>query len=428
MLQFGGMACQAMPMSCPTYTSLFKIFGQIGVSSFGGPAAQIALMQRVLVEEQRWLSQDQFLRALSFCMLLPGPEAMQLATYAGWRLRGVLGGVLAGTLFVAPGAIVIAALALIYAAYGARPETSVILFGVKACVLVIVAQALVRLAQKALGSRLTYALAGSSFIAIFVFQIPFPIIIACSAAIGAWMAPDQVTQESVVTQKTSPIVLAAWALAWLAPLPILWVADATLLFDLAAFFAKLAVVTFGGAYAVLAYMTQEVVELRGWLETGQMVDALGLAETTPGPLILITQFVGMIAGHDAGGPGFALLAGLLTLWMTFVPCFLWIFAGAPYVEILLARPKLAAALRAISAAVVGVILNLSVWFALHVAFQKVGVVQFAGTQISVPVWSSFVWHIVPLMGLSYVLLIRLQKGVLPTLVASALGALALASV
>jgi len=409
-----------MPMTTPSYSTLFRTFGQIGITSFGGPAAQIALMQRVLVDEQRWLSQDQFLRALSFCMLLPGPEAMQLATYAGWRLRGVAGGVLAGALFVLPGALVIAALALAYGAFGAHPETQALMLGVKACVIVIVAQALIRLSQKALGSLTAIALALGSFFAIFALNAPFPLVIALSAAVGYWMSKNDIAEDvPEVTGKTKPSVLVVWALAWLAPLPLLWLCDQTLLFELSAFFAKLAVVTFGGAYAVLAYMAQEVVQNRAWLETGQMVDALGLAETTPGPLILVTQFVGMLPGYVQGGLVFALVAGVLTLWMTFVPCFLWIFAGAPYVETLLGRPRLSAALRAISSAVVGVILNLSLWFALHVAFADIGTWSAGPVTLPAPVLSSFDWQILPLLAFASVMLVMLRLGVLTTLLVCA---------
>lgn len=400
------------------FRTLFFVFGRIGMLSFGGPAAQIALMHRELVEERPWLTEQQFLRALSFCMLLPGPEAMQLATYAGWRLRGIWGGLVAGGLFVLPGAVVIAVLALLYAQFGARPETEALLLGVKACVVVIVAQALVRLSGKALKGRAEYIAAGLSFVAIFALGLPFPLIIALAALWGATRAraPDTEPPAPEPSRHTRPATLLVWAGLWLAPLPVLWLTGQQLLFDLAAFFAKLAVVTFGGAYAVLAYMAQEVVETRHWLDAPQMVDALGLAETTPGPLILVTQFVGQLAGHAQGGPGLALAAGALTLWMTFVPCFLWIFAGAPYVENLLARPRLQSALAAITAAVVGVILNLSLWFALHVLFAVLTPVTLGPVFFDLPDPSTLRWRVLPLIGLAAVLLLWARRGVPLTLV------------
>ncbi len=402
--------------------SLARTFGRIGVLSFGGPAAQIALMHRALVEEHRWFSERQFLSALSFCMLLPGPEAMQLATYAGWRLRGTWGGVISGTLFVLPGALVIAALALLYARFGARPETEALMLGVKAAVIVIVVQALIRLSQKALKSLDAYILAGLSFLAIFALDLPFPIIIAAAALYG-YLSSKSAQEEPAPppTQRTSPWTLAAWAALWLLPLPLLWASGNSLLFDLAAFFAKLAVVTFGGAYAVLAYMAQEVVEMRGWLDATQMVDALGLAETTPGPLILVTQFVGMLIAHEAGGVGLAMVGGLLTLWMTFVPCFLWIFAGAPYVEGLLARPRLQSALSAITAAVVGVILNLSLWFAFHVVFTEVAEVMVGPLSLDLPGLASPRWRAWPLIALAALLLGVLRCGIPLTLLVCALA-------
>ncbi|MFW2544001.1 chromate efflux transporter [Primorskyibacter sp. 2E107] len=350
--------------------TLSRTFARIGILSFGGPAAQIALMHRTLVDEQKWLSEAQFLRALSFCMMLPGPEAMQLATYAGWRLRGVAGGLIAGTLFVLPGAMVIAVLALLYAEYGSAPQAQTLLLGVKACVLVIVAQALIRLSKKALTNGADRLLAVLAFVALYCFALPFPLIIALAALWGALTAKPMAEEPPDQSQQTPWRTLATIAALWLAPVPILHALGQDLLLSLSLFFAKLAVVTFGGAYAVLAYMTQEVTLTRHWLTAPQMIDALGMAETTPGPLTLVTQFVGMLTGHGAGGPAVAVIAGGLTLWMTFLPCFLWIFAGAPHLEALLARPRLRGALHAITAAVVGVIANLSLWFALNVLFGR----------------------------------------------------------
>ncbi|MEL7255470.1 MAG: chromate efflux transporter [Pseudomonadota bacterium] len=353
-------------------SQLFRTFGRIGVLSFGGPAAQISLMHAELVDRHRWLSEDQFLKALSFCMLLPGPEAMQLATYAGWRLRGVMGGLIAGLLFVLPGAAVIFALAYGYALYGDLPLVHAIFAGIQATVVVIVLQALWKLSRKALKGRASWVLAGLAFVALFFFSIPFPLIILVAALFGFWNSVGDATAPAPLSTRPSTLrTVAIWGALWAAPVALVWALDHTFLTQIALFFSQLAVVTFGGAYAVLAYMTQAVVDTHGWLTTPQMIDALGLAETTPGPLILVTQFVAFMAGFSEGNVGLGLAAACLALWVTFVPCFLWIFAGAPYVETLLARPRLKGALDAISASVVGVILNLSLWFALHVIFAQV---------------------------------------------------------
>ena len=364
----GGKDRQGMT---PTPSEMLSAFGRIGLLSFGGPAAQIAVMHRELVDDRKWMTEAQFLRALSFCMMLPGPEAMQLATYAGWRLRGTFGGVLAGLLFVLPGAVVITALAAIYISYGEVPLVQTLFLGVKATVIVIVAQALARLSGKALKGAGDVALAGAAFVALFALHLPFPLIIALAALIGALRAPVVPDEALPPRRGRAPwLAVPVWGGLWLLPLVVLWTLNMPFLLDLALFFGKLALVTFGGAYAVLAYMTQEVVQAQGWITTAEMIDALGLAETTPGPLILVTQFVGHLAGfNETGWAGFA-LAGALTLWMTFTPCFLWIFAGAPYLEQITARPRIGAALSAVTAAVVGVIANLSVWFAIGVLFAQ----------------------------------------------------------
>ncbi|WP_428928727.1 chromate efflux transporter [Marinibacterium sp. SX1] len=353
---------------------MVQVFGRIGLLSFGGPAAQIALMHKELVEDRPWLDEDGFLRALSLCMLLPGPEAMQLATYAGWRQRGVAGGLLAGGLFVLPGALVIGVLVALYAAFGQLGPVQAAFTGVKAAVIVIVLQALRGVARRALKSRDAWALAGLAFLAIFALNLPFPLIIAAAAAWGyARMSGPAAPAAAPAPPAAHPLRTAAtWLVLWLAPLALLSLAGPPLLAEIGWFFAWLAVVTFGGAYAVLAYMTQTVVAQFGWISTAQMIDALGLAETTPGPLILVTQFVAMLAGFLSGGPGLALAAGAVALWATFVPCFLWIFLAGPFLDRLAARPRLTAALSGVTAAVVGVILNLSLWFALHVLFARVG--------------------------------------------------------
>ncbi|MGK8235767.1 chromate efflux transporter [Roseovarius sp. MS2] len=363
-------------MSAPPLALIFRSFARIGLLSFGGPAAQISMMHDELVERRGWLTEQQFLGALSFCMLLPGPEAMQLCTYAGWRLRGVLGGLIAGLLFVLPGAAVILVLGLGYATYGDLPLVQAVFLGIKAAVVVIVLQALLKLARRALKGWDSWVLAGLGFVAMFFLSVPFPLIIAAAALWGAWSHRSVAVDASMVAPvpvAISQTVATAliWGALWAAPVLLVWGTGATFLTDLALFFSKLAVVTFGGAYAVLAYMTETVVATKGWLTTAEMIDALGLAETTPGPLILVTEFVGLLAGYAQGGVGIAVLAACLTLWVTFIPCFLWIFTGAPYIEQILARPRLKGALAGISAAVVGVILNLSVWFALHVLFGQV---------------------------------------------------------
>lgn len=358
-------------MTQPALSDLLRVFGRIGLLSFGGPAAQIALMHRELVDTRPWLTERQFLNALSFCMLLPGPEAMQLATYAGWRLRGVPGGLIAGGLFVLPGAIVVGVLAALYAQFGQVPLVEALFLGIKATVVVIVIEALLKVARRALTGADRWAIAGLSFLGIFALSLPFPVIILLAAAWGALTGRGAVEADPPRVRANTPATVATWLLAWWAPVAVLWAAGADRLVEIGLFFSKLAVVTFGGAYAVLAYMTQEVVQDRGWLSTAQMMDGLGLAETTPGPLILVTEFVGYLAGHQSGGWAPGLAAALLTLWVTFVPCFLWIFAGAPYIEWISTRPRLTGALTAITAAVVGVILNLSLWFGLHVFFADV---------------------------------------------------------
>ncbi len=355
-------------------SEMIRVFGRIGLLSFGGPAAQIALMHKELVEERPWLTEKQFLGALSFCMLLPGPEAMQLATYSGWRMAGLKGGLLAGGLFVLPGAIVILALAAAYAAYGQVPFAEAMFLGIKATVIIVVIQALMKVSKKALKGRVPYLLAAAAFLGLFAFDLPFPLIIALAACCGAlFMTGQDGEGEAVrVHPANTGATIVIWAAIWLLPLALLWgIAPDSVLTQVGLFFSKLAVVTFGGAYAVLAYMVQQVVGDFGWLTTGQMMDALGLAETTPGPLILVTEFVGFMAGAGQGGMWLGLLAAIVTLWVTFVPCFLWIFAFAPYVEWISGQPRLRGALSGITAAVVGVILNLSLWFGLNVFFASV---------------------------------------------------------
>ncbi|WP_419738002.1 chromate efflux transporter [Ruegeria sp.] len=375
----------------PSVRELVLVFGRIGLLSFGGPAAQISLMHQELVDRRAWLSEETYLRALSLCMLLPGPEAMQLATYAGWRLRGVTGGLIAGTLFVLPGAIVISALVLLYASFGTLPLVQAGFLGIKATVIVIVLQALLKLSRKALTDMEHRLLAGIGFLGIFLFNLPFPLIILAAALWGYVSFKGPVAQQDTSPRASFSGTLrtvAIWVPLWLGPLVLLSLSGHQLLSDLGWFFARLAVVTFGGAYAVLAYMTQTVVNQYQWISTGQMIDALGLAETTPGPLILVTQFVAMLTGQINGGVSLAFAAGAVALWATFVPCFLWIFLAAPYLDKLATRPRLSAALHGITAAVVGVILNLSVWFALNVLFGALTQYSWGPVSIPLPGWDS----------------------------------------
>lgn len=361
-------------MKTVSWREMWRVFGRIGLLSFGGPAAQIAVMHRELVEERPWLNEEEFLRGLSFCMLLPGPEAMQLCTYTGWRLRGTWGGLLAGLLFVLPGAFVIGLLVWLYAAFGALPAVQSAFLGIKAAVVVIVLQALWRLSNKALKRRQDWLLAGFGFAALFLLQLPFPLVILGAGVIGLLRPPVADSSAAAAENLTSHNTLKTmvlWSGLWLTPLLLLSFSGAEFLAGIGWFFAKLAVVSFGGAYSVLAYMSQTVVTQHNWISAGEMIDALGLAETTPGPLILVTQFVAMLAGLKEGGLHLFLAAGATALWATFTPCFLWIFAAAPYVERLASHPRLGAALKAITAAVTGVILNLMIWFTLHVVFQKV---------------------------------------------------------
>ncbi|MEP3276538.1 MAG: chromate efflux transporter [Stappiaceae bacterium] len=414
----------------PSLDETVRAFGRIGVMSFGGPAAQIALMHKVIVDEKSWLSEKQFLNALSFCMLLPGPEAMQLATYAGWRLHGVLGGLIAGLLFVLPGATVILTLGTIYAYLGNVPLVEALFLGIKAAVLVIVIEALLKVSKKALHQKMHWVIAGLAFIGIFFLQMPFPLIVLAAALFGFFQARGQAGALSPETARTvSPFdtlrTIVVWLAIWLVPLiAVTLLADQAILTEIGTFFSKLAVVTFGGAYAVLAYMAQDVVNQFGWLTAGEMMDGLGLAETTPGPLILVTQFVGFLSAFREGGFMLGLAGALVTLWVTFVPCFLWIFAGAPYIEWIGTQPRLKGALTAITAAVVGVILNLSVWFALHVLFASVTPTKYGPVTLWQPDLTSVDWRAWALFALCAVLAFGLHWGIGRVLIVSSLlGAL-----
>ena len=425
---------RAQMNDAPSLREAFYVWWQIGILSFGGPAAQIALMHKMIVEEKKWLSEQQFLNALSFCMLLPGPEAMQLATYAGWRLHGVLGGLVAGLLFVIPGAVVVLVLAMIYAAFGNVPFVEAVFFGIKAAVLIIVIEALLRIAKKALKLPEHWLVAAISFVAIFFFALPFPLIVLLAGVYGFWRLSkaDEPVEDVKITIKPLDTVktIALWLAIWLVPLLALdkLFGQAQILTQIGWFFSKLAVVTFGGAYAVLAYMGQDVVTRFGWLEAGQMMDGLGLAETTPGPLILVTEFVGYLAAYKFDG-GLSISLGIagavVALWATFAPCFLWIFAGAPYIEWISAQPRLKGALSGITAAVVGVILNLSLWFALHVFFGKVELVHAGPLTLWTPELSTLDWRVIVLAAISGYLLLWRHWGIPIVLTIAAVVALAL---
>ena len=409
--------------SKPTLRQSTATWCKIGLLSFGGPAAQIALMHREIVENKKWLSEDQFLNALNFCMLLPGPEAMQLATYSGWRTNGILGGLIAGLLFVLPGAFLITLLAVIYAFFGDIPLINSLFLGVKATVVVIVIQALLKVSKKALKTHYHTSIAVTAFISIFFFNLPYPFIIFVSAFFGYLMLPNKINvkqvQQSHPLTKTLKTIL-AWLVVWWIPILLVYlISNQKILTEITIFFSKLAVVTFGGAYAVLSYMAQDVVITKDWLTAGQMMDGLGLAETTPGPLILVTEFVSFLAAFQEGGIKLALIAGFLTLWVTFIPCFLWIFAGAPYIDWISSQPRLHGALSAITAAVVGVILNLSIWFMLHVFFEKISDVQFGPINL---LWPNFSYINVPaifLTSISIWLIIKLKWNIASVLLINA---------
>ncbi len=419
----------------PTYSQALRVWSHIGLLSFGGPAAQIALMHRVIVEERRWLAEPQFLGALSFCMLLPGPEAMQLATYIGWRLHGLRGGLAAGLLFVLPGAFVVLALSMIYVAFGNLPVVAAIFLGVKSAVLIIVVEALLRIGRRALARREHWAIAAIAFVAIFFFATPFPVIVLAAALFGFLRASGDKPADGpgsalprLAGQSLRTIGL--WLAIWFLPLGGLAAifGRTHILTQLGWFFSRLAVVTFGGAYAVLAYMGQDVVANHHWLAAPQMMDGLGLAETTPGPLILVTEFVGFLAAWRQGGAmpwAMGLLGAFVALWATFAPCFLWIFAGAPYLDWITRQPRLKGALNAITAAVVGVILNLAVWFSLHVFFAKVTAVEAGPLLLWTPDVASLDPRVVALAALSAVLLLYRHWSIAGVLAVSSATALAM---
>ncbi len=411
-------------MSTISIGEMSATFGRIGLLSFGGPAGQIALMHKVLVEEKCWLGERQFLHALNFCMLLPGPEAMQLATYCGWLKRGVIGGLLAGLLFVLPGFAVLVALSAVYLFLGDVGMVAAALFGLRAAVLAIVLQALVKVAKRALKGPVPVVVAVAAFAALALLRVPFPLVVAAAALAGmafpaAFGVGGVADNEDAARKAVDPWRQLAWTLAagvvfWGLPLVALIALMLGSVFaDMAAFFSKTAVVTFGGAYAVLAYAGQQAVETHHWLRADEMLTGLGLAETTPGPLILVLVFIGFIGAARGGFADFGfdpavggLLGALAALWFTFVPCFLWIFAGAPFMERLRGHAPLSGALAAITAAVVGVIANLSLWFALHVLFSAVGETQIGPFHLWTPHMAGFDWRAALIAALAGIMVFR----------------------
>jgi chromate transporter len=436
-----------------TLGQAFRVWLRVAIYSFGGPAGQIAVMHRILVEEKRWLSESRFLHALNYCMLLPGPEAQQLATYIGWLLHRTAGGLMAGLLFILPGFLSILALSVLYAGYQDTRLVQALFYGLKPAVVAVVAEAVVRIGRRALKNRIMVALAAGAFIAIFFFNVPFPFIVLAAGLIGfagGRIRPDKfhvvlapqapagaaeetgavaVGDQSVATLRPpfarTARVAATWLLIWLVPLALLLGARGRgdIFVEEGLFFSRAAVVTFGGAYAVLAYIAQEAVETYGWLEPGEMLDGLGMAETTPGPLIQVVQFVAFMGAyrHAAGlDPLTAgLLGSMLVTWMTFAPCFLFIFTGAPYIEALRGNHDLSAALSGITAAVVGVILNLALWFSIHTLFGQVADVHVGPLRLLVPEWQTIDPAALLIAAGALFALFRLKAGMMPTLAGSA---------
>ena len=443
----------------PTLGEATRVWARIGLLSFGGPAGQIALMHKELVEERRWIGEERFLHALNYCMLLPGPEAQQLAVYIGWLMHRTIGGLIAGLLFILPGALVMLGLSILYVTWRHVPLIDGLFFGVKAAVLAIVIEAGIRISRRALRNGAMVAVAVAAFVAIFLFRAPFPAIVLGAGLVG-WLGshvrpdwfgagarhgaagPDRVglvdrllSEGALAHVRPSGgkalRVLALWLPLWLGPVALLWLVagPASVWTQIGGFFSVMAVVTFGGAYAVLAYVAQAAVDGFGWLAAGEMLDGLGLAETTPGPLILVLEFVGFLGAfrHPGGLNPWtaAILGSLVTTWVTYVPCFLWIFLGAPYIEALRENRSLSAALGAITAAVVGVIANLALWFGLHVLFREVYSLPFLGMAPEVPVLTSLDWRAGLLAAGAAIALLRFKLGMMPVLAACAVAGILL---
>ena len=419
-----------------SFGEALKTWGYVALNSFGGPAGQIAVMHREIVERRKWIDESRFLHALNYCMLLPGPEAQQLATYIGWLMHGIRGGLAAGLLFILPGVIVLMVLSIVYALFSDVAFVQALFYGIKPAVIAVVAEAVVRLSRKALVTPIHVAIAVGAFVAIFFFDLPFPVIIAVAAALGLLTqsasrasAEDGASPLRLPPVTRSVAALAAGVVIWLLPtLLVLLVFGPTSIFtQLALFFSFAAVITFGGAYAILAFIAQQAVDVYGWLTARQMVDGLGLAESTPGPLIMVVQFVGFLAAFGAAtgvDPLVAgVIAGLMVTWVTFVPSFTFIFAGAPYAEYLRRRPAPAAALSGVSAAVAGVIANLAAWFALQTLFSVTGEVRYGLLRLHTVELGSIDLFAFLLAVASYLALTRLRLGLLLTLGLSALAGL-----
>ena len=427
----------------PSFAEAMRTWFKIGCINFGGPAGQIAMMHRIVVDEKKWIDEPRFLHALNFCMLLPGPEAQKLATYIGWLLHGVRGGLASGILFVLPGALVMLGLSLLYALGRGAPLVDGALFGIKAAVLVIVIEALIRIGKRALKTNVLLALAAAAFVGIFFLSIPFPVIVIAAALVGWFVARSSPAQLGLKDDAIELIAAAPdrWRqagiasviglIAWWAPvaLALLVFGPNHVLVAIGLFFSKLAVVSFGGAYALLAYMAQEAVDKQGWLTAAEMVDGLGLAETTPGPLIMVTQFVGYLAAFREPEPFTPIIAGIigagLTTWVTFAPCFLWIFTFAPWIDRLENARWLKGGLSALTAAVVGVIANLAVWFALHVIFQRVSPHMVGPMKLHIPDLTSFSWQATLLAVIAALLIFRFKWNVIAVLGAAAAGGIVL---
>jgi chromate transporter len=429
-----------------SFAEAFGVWSRVALLSFGGPAGQIAVMHRIVVDEKKWVSEPRFLHALNYCMLLPGPEAQQLATYIGWLMHGTRGGLLAGGLFILPGIVAIMALSWVYVLFSQLPAVTGLLFGLKAAVLAIVVQAVVRIGSRALRSRTMVAIAAAAFIALFFFRVPFPLVIAGAAAIGMLasrggsIAPSHAgaadepalaaANGGVRSDMRHSLIVAGMCLVlWLVPVALLLVTlgPSNVFSTIAVFFSKMAVVTFGGAYAALAYVAQQAVEHYGWLKPHEMLDGLGMAETTPGPLIMVLQFVGFLAAYRSPGMLAPLLAGtlggLLATWVTFAPCFLWIFLGAPFIELLRGNRLLAGALAAITAAVVGVIVNLALWFAIHTIFSAVNGIALGPLRFDLPVLSSVDPAALVLVLAALAATFIFRVGMLPVLAGTSLAGL-----
>ncbi len=442
---------EATPVHGVSLGEAFKVWLRVALLSFGGPAGQIAVMHRIVVQERRWVSEARFLHALNYCHLLPGPEAQQLAIYIGWLMHRTVGGLIAGVLFVIPGVIALMALSWIYVIWGNVSVVAGLFFGLKAAVLAVVIEAVLRIGRRALKSRLAVGVAAAAFVALFCFAIPFPLVVVGAALVGLAAdrlgypvsgsathdaRGDDLLGESVPAHARPSLaqalgVVTVWLPLWLGPVLLLFLLNGAddIFTRLSLFFSEVAVVSFGGAYAVLAYVAQQAVETYRWLRPDEMLAGLGMAETTPGPLIMVVQYVGFLAGYRTPSIMPPLmtgtLAGLLVTWVTFTPCFLWVLLGAPYVEALRGVRSLGAALSAVTAAIVGVVLNLAVWFGIHVVFRETVAWHGYGLTLSIPVLPSIDVFATVLAIAAALALFRFKVGVIQTLLACSLAGVVL---